>query len=321
MSLTARTIRCIPVLSLTSLFVLLLASSTQAAQVTTAPAEPQQVFSTPEEATKALQEATAAKDKTALRRIFGPDLKDLVSSDEVQNANNFAAFAKNMAEMTNLVKEGDSKVTLALGKDAWPFPIPIVEKDGKWFFDTAAGKDEILNRRIGENELNTIEVCRAYVLAQREYYAMVPNDDLPQYAQRFGSTPGKKDGLYWPTAENEETSPMGPLVAQARAEGYGPKEGDAVKKRSPYHGYFFKILTKQGSKAPGGAYSYVINDHMVAGFALVAWPADYGSNGIMTFIVNQRGKVYQKNLGEKTAKLAADMTEYNPDDTWTLVKD
>jgi hypothetical protein len=311
----------IPVLA--CLFVSTGAGGEQAAnEPAAAPAQPQEAFSSPEEAVKALQQATAAHDKAALRKIFGPALKDLISNDEVQNANDFTAFAKSLAEMTRLNREGDSKATLALGRDSWPYPIPIVKKDGKWFFDTAAGREEILNRRIGENELNAIGVCRAYVLAQREYASVDRNnDDILQYAQHFKSSPGTRDGLYWHAADDEEPSPFGPLMAQARSEGYGRKDKPKVEKRSPYHGYYFKILTKQGDKAPGGKYDYIINGHMVAGFALVAWPADYGSGGIMTFIVNQRGKVYQKDLGPKTPELGEEITEYNPDETWTLVSD
>lgn len=213
-------------------------------------------------------------------------------------------------------------MTLTVGRSNWPFPVPIVRRDGTWFFDTQAGREEILNRRIGENELNTIEVCRACVLAQREYFARDwDNDDVFEYARRFRSTPGKKDGLYWPVAGDEEPSPLGPLVAQAHAEGYGKKEGEKSEKRSPYHGYYFKILTKQGMNAPGGKYDYVINGHMIGGFAIVAWPAEYGSSGIMTFIVNQRGKVYQKDLGPNTAEIGKEMTEYNPDGEWTLVRE
>ena len=323
MTLMAQAIRCTMVLVLMSVFAFPLAGRAKAAQATaTTPAQPQCLFSSPKKAVKALQEATAAHDKEAMRRIFGPALKDLVSPDKVQNANDFTVFAKRLAEMTQLVREGDSKVTLTLGGDNWPFPIPIVKKDGKWFFDTQAGKEEILNRRIGENELRTIQFCEAYVLAQREYFAQDwDNDDVLEHAQHFRSTPGKKDGLYWPTAETEAPSPLGPLVAQARAEGYGKKKGDTSEKRRPYHGYYFKILTKQGENAPGGKYDYLINGHMVAGFALVAWPAEYGSSGVMTFIVNQRGKVYQKDLGAKTTDLANAMAAYDPDDTWTVVKE
>jgi len=330
MTLTVRTIRCGVILVLTSLLALPLASCSQAVQEgvpvagPAAPAEPQQLFATPEEAVKALQDVTAAHDKEAMHRIFGPALHELVSSDEAQNANDFTEFAKSLAEMTNLVKESDSKVMLTLGRDNWPFPIPLVQKDGKWFFDTAAGKEEILNRRIGEDEVGAIRVCRGYVVAQFEYFSEDRRgEDVLEFAQHMMSTTGKHDGLFWETKADEPPSPLGPLVAQARAEGYGRRDGEnpEKKQRHPYHGYFFKILTKQGSKAPGGQYDYVINGHMVGGFAMVAWPAGYGSSGIMTFIVNQRGKVYQKDLGQATAKLASEMTEYNPDETWELVKD
>ena len=187
-----------------------------------------------------------------------------------------------------------------------------MRQGNSWFFDTAAGKEEILNRRIGRNELDTIRVCQGYVEAQREYAsADREQDGIIQYAQKFISDPGKRNGLYWQVEEGEVPSPMGPFAARAAAEGY--KRGD---KPIPFHGYYFRILKGQGSKAPGGAYSYVINGHMVAGFALVAWPAEYGASGVMTFVVNRNGIVYEKDLGPKTTKTAQAMTRYNPDQTW-----
>lgn len=282
----------------------------------------QNLFSSPEDAVKALVEAVRAKDRPALDQIFGAAAKELLSGDEVQDAAEFEAFTKHVAEKANLVKENESKVTLYIGNENWPFPIPIVRKDGQWFFDTTAGREEILNRRIGENELITILVCRTYVKAQREYAIKDWNDDgVLVYAQKLRSDPGKKDGLFWRAAPGEEVSPLGELVAQARMEGY--KKGKSLFKEqpTPFHGYYFKILTRQGKNAPGGKYNYVINGNMVGGFALVAFPSNWGKSGVMTFIVNQQGKVYQKNLGRNTVKIAKQMKEYNPDKTWTPVKE
>ena len=211
---------------------------------------------------------------------------------------------------------------LEVGTNFWPFPVPIVKKDGRWFFDTAAGKDEILNRRIGKNELEVLQVMRAYVDAQREYASRDRNgDEVLEYAQRIASTPGTKDGLYWPPDLDGEISPLGPLVADAQEEGYNAPTKGTVTTRLPFHGYFFKILTQQGKHAPGGKYSYIINGHMIGGFAMVAWPAEYGDSGIMTFIVNQQGRVYQKDLGPKTDKQAPAMKAYDPDPSWTISPD
>ena len=194
-----------------------------------------------------------------------------------------------------------------------------MKKDGQWFFDTEAGKDEILNRRIGGNELATLQVVRAYVEAQREYAAKDRDGrEVLKFAQKIISSPGAKDGLYWPPELDGEISPLGPLAADAAAEGYGKTPGN---KRQPFHGYFFKILTRQGKHTPGGKYNYVINGNMIAGFALVAWPAEYGESGVMTFIVNQQGRVYQKDLGPQTAKTAEAMKAYDPDKTWAVSPD
>jgi len=287
-------------------------------------AEPQRLFSTPEDALKALAEAVKAKDRAALGQIFGPSAKELRSGDEVQAGTEFEEFAKNLTEKTNLVKESDSKVILKMGNENWPFPIPIVRKNDQWFFDTEAGKEEILNRRIGENELIAILVCRTYVKAQREYALKDrEGDGVIKYAQKLRSDPGKKNGLFWRNEPGEELSPFGELVARARMEGYRKGKGKAVFREEPvpFHGYYFKILTRQGNNAPGGKYSYVINGNMVGGFALVASPSDWGNSGVMTFIVNQAGKVYQKNLGPKTMKIAQEMKGFDPDKTWALVKE
>jgi hypothetical protein len=228
-------------------------------------------------------------------------------------------FVQRLAKKTQLVNHSDSNVTLEIGADGWPFPIPLIKKDGQWFFDTAAGKEEILARRIGMDETGAMNVCNAYVEAQREYASQDRlGDGVLAYAQFLRSTPGTHDGLFWPTNQpGEELSPLGPLVAQARVEGYQRTAKMLNDEQAPYHGYYFKILTRQGKPAPGGKYNYIINGRMIAGFALVAWPAEWGNTGVMTFIVNQQGSVYQKNLGPKTVKIAKAITTYDPDDTWT----
>jgi Protein of unknown function (DUF2950) len=282
----------------------------------------QKRFATPEDALKGLVAAVKAHDKAALERIFGPSGKDLRSSDDVQAATEFDEFAKRVAEKTGLVKENDSKAIITIGNEHWPFPIPLVKKDGQWLFDTEAGKEEVLNRRIGEDELTAMLVCRTYVKAQREYVLKDwDNDGILAYAQKLRSDHGKKNGLFWRHAPGEATSPLGELVAQARMEGY-KKEKTAFKEEpTPFHGYYFKILTKQGAHAPGGAYDYVINNNMVGGFGLIAFPATWGKTGVMAFIVNQQGKVFQKDLGADTLKIAQEMQTYDPDETWAPVKE
>ena len=279
----------------------------------------QQRFQSPKTAFKALLAAVKADDHDRLRAILGPDSGDVVSSgDEVADRNAARRFVTAAKEKTRLVRGGDAAMIVHVGKGDWPFPIPIVKNGEGWRFDTAAGKEELLNRRIGRNELQTIAVCYAYVDAQREYARQDRNSKgVREYAQKFRSAPGKRDGLYWEASEQEEQSPMGPLVAVATSEGYTPAEAHAEP--MPYHGYYFRILTAQGPHAPEGARSYIVDGHMTRGFALVAYPAHYGSSGIMTFIVNQVGVVFQKNLGEKTAEIAAAMTEYDPDGSWDPV--
>jgi len=294
---------------------------------------PQTLFRAPEDAVKALITAAQAKDQTALTGIFGPDREKLLSGDPVQDANALERFAANLQKAAKLERVDDSKFTLVIGDDQFPFPIPLVKEGDQWRFDTAAGLEEILNRRIGQNELSAIMTCRAYVMAQWEYFTQpldTAEDGLAVYAQKFISTPGKRDGLYWDVAEGEKPSPMGELIASARAEGYraGRQQPPAAecapapeRKRSPYHGYYFKILKAQGPHAPGGKFGYVLNGHMVAGYALAAYPDKWGSSGVMTFIVNQQGRIYQKNLGAKTEETAGAMTEYDPDPSWALVKE
>jgi len=283
------------------------------------PAADEERFSSPQAAVDALRAAVEVTDTNALHAIFGPAGHALVSVDVVEAAEEHELFMSRVKEKINLVAASDSKQELQLGADGWPFPIPLVKQDGQWLFDIEAGKEEILNRRIGANELGAIQVFRAYVQAQREYASEDRNaDEVLEYAQHLRSTPGAHDGLYWSTRTGDELSPLGPLVAQAHSEGYRKQTKILTDEQSPYHGYYFKILTQQGKHAPGGKYSYIINGHMIAGFALVAWPAEWCNTGVMTFVVNQRGKVYQKNLGPKTASIAAAMTTYNPDTTWAL---
>ncbi len=280
-------------------------------------------FRTPEDAVEALAQAAQTKDGAALTAIFGPARTKLLTGDPVEDNRSLERFAANLKKSHELEKAGDTKFTLLVGADRWPSPIPIVKDGNQWRFDTAAGLEEILNRHIGEDEISAILTCRAYVLAQWEYYTQAngtAQDGLAVYAQKFTSTPGKHDGLYWETPPGAKPSPLGTLVAQARAEGYaaGQPRPKGTPKR-PYHGYYFKILQRQGPHAPGGRFSYVINGNMIAGYALIAYPDKWGSSGVMTFIVNQQGRVYQKNLGPKTAEIAAGIIAYDPDPGWKLV--
>jgi hypothetical protein len=301
------------------LFILLGIAAFPASSFATQPE--QRVFTSPEEARQALLNAVQQKDHGALKKIFGPVASELEPGDPVEQAMEFDHFARHISEGTELVKEGASKAILVIGAKKWPFPVPIVKKGDHWLFNTEEGREEILNRRIGHNELLAINVCRAYVEAQREYYGMPEPDgkQIPKYAQHMISQPSKKDGLYWPTIAGEKESPLGPLVAKAKEEGYMQKRKEGEFGPRPYHGYYFRILKQQGPSAPGGKFSYVINGNMVAGHALVAYPSRWGGSGVMTFIVNQRGRVYEKNLGPKTAEIARKMKNYNPDQTWKLV--
>ena len=275
-------------------------------------------FSAPQAAVDALKAAVQATDTNALHAIFGAAGHSLVSADVVEADFERELFMRRVKEKVNLASESDSKETLQLGADGWPFPIPLVKQDGQWHFDTEGGREEILNRRIGANELGAIRVCRAYVQAQHEYASVDRNGDgVLKYARHLRSTPGTHDGLYWSRRTGDELSPLGPLVAQARVEGYRQQTRILTDDGSPYHGYYFTILTQQGKHAAGGKYNYIINGHMIAGFALVAWPAEWGNTGVMTFTVNQQGKVYQKNLGPKTASIAGAIAVYDPDNTWT----
>lgn len=290
--------------------------------VATSAADTGKTFATPEEAVTALVQATSAASGADLRAIFGPAAEQLHNPDRVQATNEFHTFTAALNQTNRLVHESATRCVLEVGPNSWPFPVPIVKKDGQWLFDTEAGKEEILSRRIGKNELAVLQAMRAYVQAQREYASRDRNgDEVLEYAQRLASTPGNKDGLYWPPELDGEISPLGPLVADAQSEGYGMKAKGQDSSREPFHGYFFKILNQQGKHAPGGKYSYIINGHMIGGFALVAWPAEYGDSGIMTFIVNQQGRVYQKDLGAKTDRQAPAMNDYDPDSSWSVSPD
>jgi hypothetical protein len=242
----------------------------------------------------------------------------LISPDAVQATEDFKLFVQRLTEKTQLIPHSESNATLELGADGWPFPIPLVKQGAQWNFDTAAGAEEVLARRVGRNEMSAMSVAYAYLDAQHEYASEDRGGDgVLAYAQYLSSTPGTHDGLFWPVTQADDVlSPLGPLIAQARVDGYRHTAKMLNEEQAPYHGYYFKILTRQGKHAPGGKYNYLINGHMIGGFALVAWPAEWGNTGVMTFVVNQQGKIYQKNLGSGTVKIAKAMTTYEPDDSW-----
>jgi DUF2950 family protein len=269
----------------------------------------QKTFSSAEEATNALVMAAQANDEKMMLDILGPDGKQIVSSgDETEDANSRANFVKRYQEMHRLVKEPDGTTVLYIGAHNWPAPIPLMNKGKLVYFDTEAGKKEILYRRIGRNELSAIRICQELVAAQKEYSA-----EHKEYAWKIFSDEGQHDGLYWKAADGEPQSPIGPLVASAVAQGYAKSQQGAS---TPYRGYYFHILTRQGKNAPGGAKNYVVNGKMTEGFAFVAYPAEYRSSGVMTFIVNEDGVVYQKDLGRKTDVLAKAMKGYDCNPSW-----
>jgi hypothetical protein len=272
-------------------------------------------FPSADAAVKALVDAAKAGDRKELLAIFGPEGGEVLpSGDPVADREAREDFVERAAEKTDLERVGDDFAVLNVGNDEWPFPIPLIEEKGSWHFDVAAGKTELLNRRIGRNELNTIQVCQEYASAQREYARRSERvTGVKEYAQRLRSTPGKHDGLYWETAEGEEESPIGPLMASATSEGYRPGTTEGPQ---PFHGYIYKLLTNAGPHAPGGARSYIKDGRLTGGFALLAYPVKYGSSGVMTFQVNAQGVVFQKDLGPKTAEIARKITAYDPDDSW-----
>jgi hypothetical protein len=277
----------------------------------------QKTFDSPGKAALAMYLAAKAGDTNELMLIFGPRAKKaLFSGDEVADKNDRERIVKKYQEMNRLVVEPDKSVTLYIGAENWPFSVPLVNKNGSWFFDTAAGEREILYRRIGRNENDTIDTLGALVTAQKQYAGQTHDGDtVKQYAQKILSDEGKQNGLFWKTAAGEAQSPIGPLIAEATQQGYKAKEGP-----TPFHGYIYRVLRSQGKSAPGGAMDYMTDNRMTRGFAFVAYPAEYRNSGVMTFIVGQDGKVYQKNLGPGTAKIAAAMTAYNPDTSWQIAE-
>lgn len=278
-----------------------------------------QRFRSPDEAANALLEAASGDDRNRLVAVFGSRYADLLSSgDEVEDKNNRANFVTLAGEKITVESIAENKAVVHVGNTDWPFPVPVVKNGDSWAFDAEQGREEILNRRIGRNELSALGAIRGYEEAQFDYAnADRDGDGVSEYAQKMRSEPGKFDGLYWEAEGGQPQSPLGPLVAEAKAAGYGVKA--ANDSPTPYHGYYYRILTQQGPAAPGGKYNYIINGNMIAGFGLVAFPALYGSSGVMTFIVNHQGKIYQQDLGPKTAQLAPAIKEYNPDSTWAPV--
>jgi len=275
----------------------------------------EKTFSSAEEAANALVTAAQNNDEKALIEILGPEGKDIVSSgDDAEDAESRANFVEKYREMRRLVNEPDGTTTLYIGAENWPSPIPIMHKGNAWYFDTEEGKKEILYRRIGENEISTIGVCQELAAAQKEYRAARHDE----YARKIFSDEGQHNGLYWKSVDGQALSPVGPLVASAVAEGYRSEQADPP---TPFHGYYFHMLMQQGKDAPGGAKSYVQNDKMTGGFAFIAYPAEYRSSGVMTFIVGSDGVVYRKDLGSKTDVLAKGMKEYNPDSSWRKDED
>lgn len=272
-------------------------------------------FASPEAGITALVEAVKVDDQPMLLAVLGPHGSKLISSgDAVADRHSREGFLKAYGEANKLVFAGDTKATLVIGKDEWPMPIPLVKVKDGWRFDTQQGEKEILARRIGRNELAAIKVCLAITDAEHEYAVRdLDGDGIPEYAPKFVSMPGKRDGLYWQTQGDEPLSPLGPLLAAAAGEGYTRSASRAL---APYHGYFYRILTRQGKDAPGGAYDYFVKDKMIGGFAVIAYPARYGASGIMSFMVNHDGVVYEKDLGKNTAAIASKMTTFNPAASW-----
>lgn len=291
-----------------------------AAPAAEGPEVPPLRFESPDAAAMALIEAAAEEGHDALFDVLGSDLERLVSGDPVADAADRERFVELAQADAQIEDETDESAILVVGPEDWPFPIPLAKDDQGWYFDTQAGIEEILDRRIGLNELHAIATVRAFVDAQREYAAADPDGDgVHAFAARLWSTEGTKDGLYWPSQEGEPESPMGPLVAQAVEEGYQVREeGEGPR---PYHGYYFKVLTAQGPRAPGGAKSYLKDGQLTEGVALLAWPASYGNSGVMSFQVNQRGMVYEADLGEDTATAAASIDAYDPGEGWEPVVD
>jgi hypothetical protein len=282
---------------------------------------PPATFETPQAAVDSLVAALRANDQEQLKRVLGSDSDEvLYSGDEVADANGRADFLRQYDQKHELMSDAGATppnndvMTLEVGANDWPLPIPLVNDGSGWYFDTAAGLDELLSRRIGRNELSTIQVCLAVVDAQREYASQdFAGDGLLQYARRVNSDPDKKNGLFWPVGPGEPESPLGELIARAAAEGY---TAERFVSPQPYHGYYYRILTEQGPAAPGGAMTYLAGEHMIGGFGVVAWPADYGNSGLKTFIVSHHGVVYERDLGDNTDRIARAMRAFNPEVGW-----
>ncbi|HVY07182.1 MAG TPA: DUF2950 domain-containing protein [Burkholderiales bacterium] len=285
--------------------------------VASAASPAQKSFESPEVGASELVEAVKANDVEKLRAILGPHSRRLISSgDDVADAQRREDFVKEYGEANRIVLDGETRATLLVGEDEWPLPIPLVKSGGRWHFDSSQGEREILARRIGANELAAIQVCMAIVDAENDYAEQArTSDGVPHYASRFVSHSGKHDGLYWDTAAGEPSSPLGPLLAAAASEGY---KDSSPRVLAPYHGYYYKILTGQGAAAPGGAYDYIVKDRMLGGFAVLAWPAKYGASGVMSFMVNHDGVVYEKNLGRHTATVVSKISKFNPDKGWKI---
>ncbi len=279
-----------------------------------APQTDQEIFSSAADAAQGLLKAIQNDDQPPLLKVLGPNAKAIISSgDDADDTNDREQFVQKYQQMHRLVTEPDGTTTLYIGAENWPTPIPLIHRGSSWYFDTADGKQEILYRRVGENELTAIQVCRELVDAEKEYYAETHDGDPnPQYAQKFFSDPGKHNGLYWVTSAGETASPIGPLVASAASQG----SGEADQKLQPFQGYYFKILNRERTKAPGGSRSYLVGGMMTRGFAFLAYPAEYRSSGVMTFVVNQDGIVYEKDLGPRTAAVVKVITRYRPDASW-----
>ena len=292
------------------------------AAATDAPAAPmdkpekgQELFASPRRAAQALEDSLKTDDRAALLKILGPGAKDVVwSGDAEEDRKSVDQFVKKYAEMHRLQTEPDGFTRLYVGAENWPYPIPLARAGLTWFFDTTAGREEILDRRVGRNELTVIDVCAEMVAAEKEYFNKAHGDELSgAYAQRILSSPGRENGLYWPAKSGGAESPLGPFIAKAETEGYTQ---DVTQKPEPFHGYFYRVLRGQGPSAKGGAKSYIVNGRMTGGFAFLAYPAEYRSSGVMTFLVSADGVVYQKDLGPKTADLVKAIRVYNPDASW-----
>jgi len=285
----------------------------------TAATQTVQSFATPDQAAAALAAAVNARDLAGLRAIFGPSFDDITSPDPAQAELEMSQFTAAFNQAHRVVNESPDRSVLEVGNNHWPFAVPLAKKANRWVFDTDAGREEVINRRVGRNEITALRAARAYVEAQREYAGRDRDGDgVLEYAQKLISSLGRKDGLYWSPDLDGEISPIGPLIASAQSQGYVKNpNADA----DPFFGYYFRILPAQGKDAPGGKYDFITNGNMIGGFALVAYPSAYGETGIMTFIVNQQGRVYEKDLGPDTGKLAREMTAYNPDKTWRVSRD